>query len=109
MIVLRAITTKWLGPTNSSGSRVRATAHKGQGGSVVHHWDYGIANNVPGVSDIEGNHIAAARKLAERLGWPGQWFMGGLPTEDGYAFVLVTGAKYLPDHAAFIVAEKAEV
>lgn len=91
MSIYRAITTKWLGPTNSSGSRVKATAHNGVGGSLIHHWDYGIANDRPGVSDIEGNHIAAAQKLAEKLGWDGEWIAGGLPTEDGYAFVLIHG------------------
>lgn len=102
MIILRCITTKWHGPTNSRGSRVKATAHKGQGGSLVHHWDYGIANDRPGVNDIEGNHIAAAQKLAERLGWSGEWVAGALPSEDGYAFVIAAGAfsGTLVEHSA---------
>lgn len=87
MIILRAITTKWLGPTDRSGSRVKATAHSGPGGSLTHHWDYGIANDMRGVSDVEGNHIAAARKLAEKLGWSGMWCAGASPDERGYVFV----------------------
>ena len=51
-----AIRTRYLGPTDTRGSRVRATC---VGRSVVVPWDHG--------TDSHGNHRAAAVKLAERL------------------------------------------
>lgn len=54
----QAILTKYVGPTNSHGSKVSAAADAGR---VVISWD--------GALDIEGNHRAAAIALAVKLGW----------------------------------------
>ena len=72
----QAIVTKYYGPGNVKGSRIKATA---SGGSVTVHLDHSL--------NIENNHAAAAKALAEKMGWGGCWYMGGLPNDTGYAFV----------------------
>lgn len=79
----QAIITKFMGPTNSRGARVKATA---DAGSITVGWDYAL--------NIEGNHTAAAKALAMKLGWAGHWHGGGLPGS-GYAFVLASDAGSL--------------
>jgi hypothetical protein len=71
----QAIQTKFLGPTNFRGARVKATA---DAGSITLSWDYGLG--------VEGNHRAAAVALANHYGWPTDMVGGGLPG-GGYAFV----------------------
>lgn len=75
----QAITTKFLGPTNVRGSRVKATA---EAGSITLPWNYSLG--------VEGNHREAAAKLCFKLGWDdpayGKLHMGGLPGS-GYVFV----------------------
>jgi hypothetical protein len=63
----QAIATKFLGPTNTRGARVRATC---EARSVLVPWNYAL-----GVSE---NHDAAARALITRLGWQGTWIQGCL-------------------------------
>jgi hypothetical protein len=66
---MQAIVTKYIGPTNVRGSRVKATA---QAGSVTLHWDNSL--------NSDQNHKAAALALATKLDWSyGQWVSGGLP------------------------------
>jgi Uncharacterized conserved protein len=79
MIILQAITTKYLPATNRRGSRIKATA---AAGNVT--LGYSCALNT------ENNHAVAARALAEKYGWKGQWFGGGLPDGRGYTFVCVS-------------------
>ena len=70
----QAITTRYLGPTNVRGSRVKATA---EAGSVTLSWNPAL--------DIYWNHATAAMALANKFGWGGIWYGGG--TADGYVFV----------------------
>lgn len=72
--MLQAITTKYLGPTNARGARVKATA---SAGSVTVAWDYAL--------NPAQNHCAAAKALAEKCDWQGR-YVGGA-TEAGYVFV----------------------
>lgn len=73
----QAITTKYLGPTNVRGSRVKATA---AAGSLTLNWDVAL--------NSDQNHIAAAKALAEKFDWGGaEWHGGGLPDCSGYVFV----------------------
>lgn len=66
---MQAIVTKYIGPTNVRGSRVKATA---QAGSITLHWDDS--------RNADQNHKAAALALASELQWDyGQWVSGGLP------------------------------
>lgn len=72
----QAITTKFLGPTNNRGARVKATAARGL--SLTVDWKYNMG--------VEGNHTEAAMALAVKLNWRGKWTGGGLDN-DGYVFV----------------------
>ncbi len=87
----QAIETKFLGPTNHRGSRVKATACAG---SITVPWDYSYG--------AEDNHVFAARALALKLSWTAaralalmlSWTDGhgfddwvGGSTNDGYVFV----------------------
>jgi len=70
----QAIVTRYHGPTNVRGSRVKATA---EAGSVTLSWDDAL--------DSYANHAAAAMALANKFGWGGIWYGGG--TTNGYVFV----------------------
>lgn len=74
----QAIETKWLGPTNFRGARVKASA---QAGSITIPWDH--------AKDVEDNHKAAARALAAKWGWEGCYVGGAKADDTGYCFVLV--------------------
>ena len=71
---MQAIITKFHGPSNVKGSRVSAKADAGR---IILDWDHRL--------NSEQNHFAAARALAEKLGWNGRWCGGG--GEFGYVFV----------------------
>jgi hypothetical protein len=73
--VRQAIQTKWLGPTNTRGSRVKAWC---QAKSITLSWDHAL--------NADRNHAVAAQTLARKLGWNGVWSGGALP-DSGYAFV----------------------
>ena len=74
----QAITTKYSGPTNSSGARVIA---KCEARKIIVPWDHAL--------DAGENHAAAALELMGKLGWSSSndLVMGG--TGDGYVFVQV--------------------
>lgn len=73
----QAITTKYFGPTNHRGSRVKASA---DAGSISVPWDHAL--------NAQQNHTAAAQALIHQLGWGGRWVVGG--TRSGYVFVDVS-------------------
>lgn len=86
-IMRQAIITKFLGPTNHRGSRVKAIC---EARTLVVEWDHAL--------DPNDNHWRAATTLAEGLGWIGEkahgWSLagGGMPQKgNDYAccFVLV--------------------
>ena len=75
----QAIETKFLGPTNLRGARVKATA---QAGSVIISWDDALG--------VDENHYAAAMALANKYGWNSKgvkWYGGGSPGGRGNVFV----------------------
>lgn len=76
----QAIQTKWFGPSNVRGSRIKATA---DAGSVTVPWDYALS--------VEENHQRAADRLADKYGWRarGERYVGGGLPGGGYAFVQV--------------------
>jgi len=78
MPTYQAITTKYLGPTQNRGARVKA---RSQVGSLTLPYDYGL--------DPVENHRLAAMALADRWGWKATWIGGALPSRNGYAFVRV--------------------
>ena len=80
---MQAIKTKFLGPTNSRGSRYKASC---EAGSLVLGSDQRLGS--------EDNHVRVAHALITKLGWfhepdrgdtYGDWFHGGTP--EGYTFV----------------------
>lgn len=79
---MQAITTKYLGPTNSSGARVSARC---QARRITVAWDHAIG--------VDANHARAAKALAEALKWAGTWVSGGLSDGCGFAFVCVERAQ----------------
>ncbi len=74
----QAITTKYLSPTSVRGARVKATA---DAGSVTLSWDHSL--------NTDGNHLTAARALADKFGWSGHLIAGGLPRNAGLVFVMI--------------------
>ena len=71
----QAITTKFIGPTNARGARVKAVC---EAGSITVNWDYAIGQ--------DGNHDAAAKALAVKLGWDGAWFGGSMAAGNCYVW-----------------------
>lgn len=73
---MQAIVTKFLGPTNYRGSRIRATC---QARSTVIAWDYALG--------VDDNHRAAAMALVCIMGWGGLWVGGANPNGKGSTYV----------------------
>ncbi len=83
----QAISTKYLGPTNFRGARVKAVSASGH--ALTLSWDRAY--------DVEANHVFAARALAEKLSWTDglgfdDWVGGS--TKDGYVFVYAVPDKF---------------
>lgn len=82
---MTAIETRFIGPTNTKGARVKAIA-TGTGDTVILPWDHAI--------DTLPNHQRAARALAEFKNWTvhtsgghyGPWHVGDNGPK-GYIFV----------------------
>ncbi len=72
---MQAIRTRYLGPTDTRGSRLKAAC---QGGTLTLPYPY----------ELEGEqaHRVAAEALRDRLGWSGELVGGHMDTGD-YAFV----------------------
>lgn len=60
---MQAIQTKYLCPTNSRGSRIKATC---EGGSVTVGYDHAL--------NIDDNHRAACEALITKLGWTAPYY-----------------------------------
>ena len=78
MLIRQAIVTKYIGPSNVRGSRIKASA---AAGSVTLHYDSSL--------NTEDNHAKAAKALADKYEWSGAWYQGGMPDDSGYCFVCV--------------------
>jgi len=77
---MQAIVTKYIGPTNHRGSRVKASA---QAGTVTLGWDHAL--------NPDNNHRAAALALMARFGWQEHSTLsegGSLPNGTGECFVM---------------------
>lgn len=64
---MSVIHTKYLGPTNHRGSRIRATLAEGWGIKTL------TLNYDPALTSL-ANHKAAAQALADKLGLLGKWY-----------------------------------
>lgn len=80
---MQAILTKYIGPTNTKGTRIKAEC---AAKSLTVSWDHSV--------DVQENHEQAAAQLAEVLGWGpdyGTLMSGCLPSGD-YCHVFVKAA-----------------
>lgn len=76
---VQAVVTRYLGPTNYRGARIKATA---SAGTVTIPYPYEL--------DERQAHWAAASKLIDHYEWPQEnWACGGMPdkSRDSYVFV----------------------
>lgn len=73
----QAIVTRYIGPTNHRGSRVKAFCEAGE---FTMPWDYELS--------VEQNHAKAMVFLCGRLMWDSRNYVcGSLPANTGYVFV----------------------
>jgi hypothetical protein len=72
---MKAISTRYSGPTNTRGSRIIAT--DGDGNRVSVSYDDAL--------NSERSHAAAVRKLCQKMGWHGK--LTGGHTKNGMAWV----------------------
>jgi hypothetical protein len=72
---MKAIRTKYSGPTDTRGSRIIASDEDGN--RVTVHYD--------SAKNSADNHAIAAVRLAEKMGWTGHLIAGSLGK--GYVFV----------------------
>jgi hypothetical protein len=75
---MQIITTKYLGPTDTKGSRIKAS---GGGKSVTIYYDYGVTD--------EELHASAVAALNKKLNWSGDLIAGH--TDTGMVWVFDTG------------------
>ena len=83
---MQTIITKYLGPTNHRGSRIKArqsASYAGAPMSITIDWDYSLS--------AEQNHKAAAMAFAAKMNWLGDW-VGGDNGSTGYSFVNASAA-----------------
>lgn len=76
---MQAIITKFYGPTNTKGARIKAECNSG---SVFVAYEYGL--------NTQDNHWQAAKALIAKQGWQdwdSKWIAGGSPDGKGYCFV----------------------
>lgn len=79
--MMQAITTKFIGPTNHRGSRIRA---KCAAKTIYVPYEHALSEDM--------NHSSAAECLVEAMEWQtwfGKMIGGSLPNSEGYCFVAV--------------------
>ena len=81
---MKAIVTRYLGPTNTKGARIKATDCDDN--SLTIPYPYELSG--------EECHRKAAEALCEKMGWKGELFGGG--TKEGYVFVFAPNRERLP-------------
>lgn len=86
---MQAITTRFIPPTNTRGTRVAARCDAGR---VVIAWDDAM--------DVPENHDRAARALLVKLGWRDAYLRGSSPDGRGYAYVCENAARVTRDARA---------
>ncbi|NBV78014.1 hypothetical protein EBR66_07650 [bacterium] len=94
---MQAIVTKYLGATNSRGSRIKATC---EAGSATVAYDYGLSDYERHKQACDALRLKLAKASAKGTGQdykksPWLWPMvgGGMPGGYGYAFVFVEGER----------------
>lgn len=74
---MKAIVTRYVGPTNTKGSRIIASDEDGN--KITISYPYELSG--------EAVHRKAAEALREKMGWTGELVSGSL--KNGYVFVFV--------------------
>ena len=74
-MIRQAIRTKYLGPTDTKGSRIQA---KCDAKTITVHYKSEL--------NSEQNHIQAAKELCKRLGWKGSMATGSIQHEYFHVF-----------------------
>ena len=86
----QGITTRYLGPTNIKGSRIKAVARRadawGPEQNITAPLDYALST--------EQNHTRVAHLLAVKLGWTGLWVGGGNAPGNGFCYVNIGEGQY---------------
>ena len=72
---MKAISTKYLGPTDTKGSRIKAFANDVRGITIP--WNYEL--------EEAENYRAAAEAFRDKMNWKGDLVGGSV--KDGYVFV----------------------
>ena len=80
---MQAIETKYLGPTDYRGSRIKAYTESGHSLTVAYPHERNQGADA---------HSVAALALAKKLGWAGDLIAGGTTT--GYVFVFAHSERY---------------
>jgi hypothetical protein len=75
---MQAIETKFLGPTNTKGARIKASA---RAGSVTVPYEY---------QGVDEEHDQALRALVTKLEWWGVWARGGKADCTGNVYVCIS-------------------
>jgi hypothetical protein len=78
-----AIETKYLGPTNSLGSRIKASTESGHSVTVPYPYERNEGAEA---------HSVAAVALARKAGWTNHGALIGAATKAGYVFVFDNGS-----------------
>lgn len=78
---MQAIQTRYIGPTNYLGSRVKAYSEAFPRGVIVP-FDYAL--------NTEARHDAAARAFIVAKCWHGSWVRGGSPDGRGFVYVCLS-------------------
>lgn len=84
---MQAISTKYLGPTDTLGSRIKARTESGQTLTIPYPHELD-----PGLLVSPARHAKAAIALALKMGWDGELVSGA--TNTGYVFVFAAAQRY---------------
>lgn len=79
----QAIITKYLGPTNTKGGRIKATTGSGKNSLTIGY-----------PHEASNPHALAAMALAQKLGWTGALVEGGTATGSVFVFADGDGDKF---------------
>lgn len=95
MTIYQAIETRYLGPTNTKGGRIKAECW---GGNITIGYDHALnsdeAHKAAAVALIEKMSALALRHGGSRSIWnTGTWVQGGNAKGTGYVFTVTEGAS----------------
>lgn len=89
---MQAIVTKYLGPTNNRGSRIKVWC---DAKTLTVAWDHAL--------NVTDNHAKAVKALLDSLGWGGTWVMGAAPDRGTNVYGVATCARRLGESATVVI------